>query len=156
MYPGRVRIADRKDEEELMDMCRELHRENGIFPMNEDKVRAMLHKAFDRQGGIIGVIGELGKIEGIIYAMISTFWYSDTPHIEELFNFCRPQYRKSNNAHDLIEFAKWCSDQSGMPLLIGVISNERTAAKVRLYQRRLNQPIGSFFLYNSEYVGKVA
>jgi hypothetical protein len=146
-YPGRVRIADRKDEEELMGLCRQLHNENALFKINEDKVRTMLRRAFNREGGILGVIGEPGKVEGMIYMLVSNFWYSDDPHLEELWAYVVPAYRKSKNAIELMDFAKWCSDQSGFPLIIGVISNERTAGKVRLYQRQFQSPIGNFFFY---------
>ena len=149
-YPGRVRIADRSEEAEVMRLCRMLWEENGIFSMNDDKVRATLRRAFDREGGILGVIGDPGKLEAMIYMLVSAFWYSDDPHLEELFAFTVPEYRRSRNAIDLLNFAKWCSEQSGYPLLIGIISNERTAAKVRLYQRQLNAPIGNFFLYGQK------
>jgi hypothetical protein len=146
-YPGRVRIAEQKDEEELMTLCRNLSSENAMFEVNDDKVRAMLRKAFNREGGVLGAIGEPGKIEGMIYMLVSTFWYSDQPHLEELFAYVVPEYRKSKNAVELMKFAKWCSDQSGFPLVIGVISNERTEGKVRLYQRQFSKPIGNFFWY---------
>lgn len=149
-YPGRVRIADPKDEEELMELCRQLHKENGIFSLNEDKVRDTLHMAFDRKGAVLGVIGTPGKFEALICMLVSSFWYSSDPHFEELFCYTVPEYRKSENAKDLIGFAKWCSDQSNFPLLIGVMSNERTEGKVRLYQRQLSKPIGSFFFYKKE------
>jgi len=38
------------------------------------------------------------------------------------------------------------SDQLGIPLLTGIISKERTAAKIRLYDRMLPR-IGAFYLY---------
>ena len=150
MKPERVRIADKSDEEELMAICRELHQENGLFAMNEDKVRDMLYRSFDRQGGIVGVIGAPGGIEGLICMIMSTFWYSNDPHWEELFSFVLPQYRRSTNAKDLIEFAKWCADGTGFPLVIGILSNERTESKVRLYQRQLDKPIGAFFKYTPQ------
>lgn len=146
MLPGRVRIAQQSDEEEVMGLCRELHVENGIFGMNEDKVRAMLRRAFERQGAIVGVIGDPGKIEGVICLTLSTFWYSDDAQWEELFSFVKKEYRKSKDALDLMDFARWCSDTSKIPIIIGVISNERTAGKVRLYQRKFS-PIGAFFFY---------
>jgi hypothetical protein len=34
-----------------------------------------------------------------------------------------------------------------MPLMIGVMSNSRTDAKVKLYERQFGNPAGSFFLY---------
>ncbi len=150
MFSGRVRIAGKNDEEELMEICRRLHAENGMFPMNQNKVRDVLRKAFNREGGILGVIGDPGKIEGAIYMMVSTFWYSDECHLEELFSYVLPEYRRSRNALELVEFGKWCSDQSGFKLLIGIQSNERTAAKIRLYHRKLGDPIGAFFLHKPD------
>ena len=146
-YPGRVHIAEQKDEEELMVLCRNLALENAMFPVSDDKVRAMLRRAFNREGGVLGIIGESGKIEGMIYMMVSTFWYSDKPYLEELFLYVSPEYRKSKNAIELMKFSKWCSDQSGFALVIGVISNEKTEGKVKLYQRQFFKPAGNFFFY---------
>lgn len=138
------------DEDELMVICHELHQENGLFDMDDDMVRAMLRRAFDRQGGIIGIIRGEKKIEAAIYAMLSNFWYSKDNHIEELFSFVREPYRKSNHAAALLEFAKKCSTQIGIPLVIGVLTNKKMEAKVRLYQRKLAvPPAGAFFVYNS-------
>lgn len=134
-----------------MEMCKLLHEENGLFPMNEQSVRNVLHLAFAKKGGMVGVIGEPGKIEGMIYLLISTFWYSDDWHLSELFNWVRPEYRRSHNAKHLIQFAKKCAVELKIPLVIGVISNERTEQKVRLYQRQLSKPHGSWFVYNSKW-----
>lgn len=142
-----VRLATREDEEDLMNLCRELWEENGMFSMSDDLVRMMLHRAFSKQGGIIGVIGEKGKLEGCISIILGTLWYSTEWHLEELFNYVRPQFRKSDRAKQLIQFAKKMSDEVGIPLIIGVISNERTEAKVRLYERQLHKPAGAFFVY---------
>lgn len=149
-YEGPVRIADASCEEEAMRLCRELHKENGLFSLNEDKVRATLQKAFYRQGGILGIIGTPTKIEAMICMIISSFWYSDDPHLEELFVFVRQEHRKSKHAVELIRFAKWARAEGKIPLVIGVISDERTAGKVRLYQRELGRPIGNFFIYGLE------
>ena len=147
-YPGRVRIAERHDEDEVMALCRDLHIENGLFNLDESKVRGILKRAFDKEGGILGAIGPSGHIEGMIYMQVSTFWYTSQPCLEELFMYVAPQYRKTRNAIELMHFSKWCSEQSGFPLLIGVISNERTEGKVRLYQRQFDKPLGNFFLYS--------
>ena len=146
-YPGRVRIVGSEEEEEVMALCRDLHKENGLFLMDDEKVRAMLRKAFNREGGILGAIGSPGSIEALIYILVSSFWYSNESHLEELFTYVAPQYRKSRNAVELMHFAKWCVDQSGLPLVIGILSNERTAGKVRLYQRQFDKPAGNFFFY---------
>lgn len=143
---GRVRLATHDDEDELVAQCRRLHEENGLMEMSERKVRDMLRRSFDRMGGIIGVIGKPGEIEASIALSIGQIWYSDEWFLEELFNHVLPEYRRSTNARDLIVFAKNCADEIGLPLLIGVLSNDRTAAKVRLYERQLGTPSGAFFL----------
>ena len=147
---SRVRKARPADEEELMELCRDLWLENALFNMNDDKVRAVMHRAFQNEGAIIGVIrDDDGPIEGAIFLTISTFWYSDDHHIEEYFLYVRPKYRRSHNAKDLMNFAKRCSDALGIPLVIGVISNHMTKEKVGLYRRQFPNEAGSFFIYNT-------
>ena len=148
-YPGRVRIAEKKDEEQVLKICRNLSEENGMFPMSESKVNAMLQRAFAREGGILGLIGD-DPIEGMVYMLVSSLWYTDEPFLDELFLYVSPEHRKSRNAIELMNFAKWCSDESGIPLVIGVISNQKTEGKVRLYQRQFKQPAGNFFFYKKD------
>lgn len=142
-----VRLATPKDADAIFELCKMLHAENGLFPMDDDLVHETMQKGIEKQGGILGVIGpEGGPLEGIIYMLISNFWYSRKPHLEELFNFVHPDHRKSDHAKALIEFAKKCANDD-IRLVIGVVSNTRTEAKVRLYERRLGKPAGAFFVY---------
>jgi hypothetical protein len=143
-----VRKAVPADMPELMEMCRALHAENAMFTMDEDKVSDMLKRAFDGRGAIIGVLGGKGKIQGNIYLSIAQFWYTQEWTLEELYSFVLPEYRKSDNAKELINFAKRCSTELGIPLVIGVVSNIRTRAKVGLYTRQLSDPVGAYFAYN--------
>lgn len=143
-----VRKAKPSEAPELMDLCRALHAENAMFSMNEGKVKEMLDRAFNQQGGIIGVIGDPGHIQGAIYLLISSFWYTNEYCLEELFSYVFPEHRRSTNAKDLVEFGKRCSDELGIPLVIGVVSNIRTEAKVGLYKRQLSAPVGAYFAYN--------
>lgn len=142
-----VRLATHQDEEAIFELCKNLHAENGLFPMDDELVRETITKGMDKKGGILGVIGPVGgPLEGMIYMLISNFWYSRKPHLEELFSYVPPEYRKSNHAKALIEFAKKCANDD-IRLVIGVVSNTRTEAKVRLYERRLGKPAGAFFVY---------
>jgi len=106
-----VRKAIPSDEPELMDMCRKLHQENGLFSFSECKVQAVLQSAWNGSGGIIGVIGAPGKIEGSICLTINDYFYTDEFNLGELWNFVLPEYRKSTNAKELINFAIRCSDE---------------------------------------------
>lgn len=146
---SKVRLATQRDEPALMEVCHALHRENGLFPMDDELVRNMLYRAFARQGGIIGVIGQENDIQAAIYVLISNYWYTRNSHLEELFNWVRPDCRKSDHAETLIESAKGWAVEIGVPLLIGVVTNKRMEGKVRLYRRKLGYPSGAFFVYNA-------
>ena len=142
-----VRIAKEADIPGIYELCKLLHEENGIATMDDEKVLGMIWQAVTRQGAVIGVIdGEQG-LEGCISLVVDELWYTTQHHISELFNFVRPDARKSPHAKSLIEFAKSFADSVGLPLFIGVVSNERTEAKVRLYQRQLSKPAGAFFIH---------
>lgn len=152
-----VRIATPADEDGIMGLCHMLHEENGLFQMDVERVRDTIHAALvpDRNPehslGIIGVIGPVGALQGMIVLKLGTFWYArhDDCHLEEYFAFVHPDHRRSTNAKALVAFAKETSDRLKIPLLIGIISNERTEAKVRLYDRWLPRA-GAFFFYKPE------
>lgn len=146
-----VRIATADDEEAVMAMCRRLHSENGLFSLNESKVRALLHRCYKKDGTIVGVIGEPGQIEASTCLAISDYHYTDEWHLSELWNFVEEPFRKSGNAEALIEFGKACAVKMGVPFITGIITNKQMAGKVRLYRRLLGYPTGAFFCYNSKW-----
>jgi hypothetical protein len=152
-----VRKATAEDRDGIWDMLHLLHEENGVFHISEPKLdytlNRILHPEDIPEGdmglrGFIGVIGPVKKIEGLIILTLGSFWYTDEAHLEELANFVHPEFRKSNHAKTLLAWSRHISDSVGIPLLIGIISNSRTVAKVRLYRRQLPEA-GSFFLYNA-------
>ncbi len=146
----RVRVAVPADLQQLLEMGYELHRENGLVSASELKIEAAAHRAIEGKDGVAGVIGPVGALQAMIYLVIGQYWYSDDLHLEELCNYVRPEFRKSGNAKALIGFAKKCAKNMKLPLLIGVVSNQRTSEKVRLYRRQLGFPAGAYFLYNSK------
>ena len=141
-----VRKATIADRSQILEMCEENHRDNGQFSLSMPKVEAMIDKAFNGGGAIIGVVG-VSQIEGMLILLISQFWYTSDWCLEEIQNFVRPQFRRSTHAKDMINFGRRCSDELGIPLVIGVVSNERTKAKMELYRRQLGDPVGGYFLY---------
>ena len=151
-----VRIATRQDEPGLVKLLHMMHAESGMFDLDEREMRATFARAFDRQGGLIGVIGASENIEAALYLLISRFWYTTQNHLEDLFNFVRPDCRKTNYADLLLAFGKDCSDKIGIPLVLGVLTNKRVEAKVRLYRRKLGMPVGAVFVYNAHWVSDAA
>lgn len=149
-----VRDAVVADEEAVMALCRSLHEENGLFRFDEDLVRVAVRRALAKDHAILGVIDRDGVLQGCVYLYIDHAWYSRDNVVEELFNFVHQDHRVgTNNAKSLIAWAKTCAERLELPLMIGVISNNRTAAKVRLYKQQLPQ-VGAFFLHNAEALGR--
>lgn len=97
---------------------------------------------------MIGAPGE--ALRGMIFMTIGQLWYSDQWVLEELFSYVPPEFRRSDYAKDLIDFAKKQADELSLKLMIGILSNERTEAKVRLYTRKLGPPAGAYFVYGGK------
>ena len=143
-----VRLGVEADIPQLLELGRMLHTENALMPLSEDRILSAIWRAIRQDRAMIGVIGPVGAIQGGIYLTVGQFWYTDKPHLEELFSYVAPRFRKSKNAKALIEFAKQSAKRLDVPLLIGIISNNRTEAKIRLYERQLGKHSGAYFLYN--------
>ena len=145
----KVRLAAPGDIEEVIQIGRELHKENGLTALDEGAIRQAAEAAILHGQGIVAVIGK-EPIEAMIYLGLRQYWYSSQPHLEEMLNFVREPFRRSKNAISLIEFAKQAAVKIGVPLLIGIVSNEKTEQKMRLYTRRLGKPAGGYWLYNAK------
>lgn len=162
--PSVVRPAIMADQPEIWRLFRLHHDENGIFPLSERKVQYLLDRilspaqiAADDTGprGLIGVIGPVGALEGMIMLVLGAPWYSDEITMDDCTNFVDPPHRRSEHARTLIAYSKHLVDtvRIGHPtfkMMLGVLSTERTAAKIRLYGRELDEPVGAFFMYPRE------
>jgi GNAT superfamily N-acetyltransferase len=145
-----VRLATMDDLEDLLSMGRELHKENGLLNLDEALIRQGALDAINGNHSVVGVIGPTGHMEGAIHLAFRRFWYTSDWHLEELWAYVRPQYRRSTNAKALVQYAKHCAETLKVPLLIGILSNTQTEAKVALYRRQLGAPSGAYFLYNAK------
>lgn len=145
-----VRMAEPADREAILALTALLHNENGLFALSPPKVQRMLDRYFDREGAVIGVIGSVGKPVGTIYLGLDQLIYTDDYALVEQWNFVHPDHRRTNYATQLIAYAKNLSDEMKMPLLTGILSNKRTEAKVRLYERQMEKA-GAYFCYNRQF-----
>lgn len=145
-----VRVATPDEVHDVMAGAMEACSENGFVNVNQVKLLGQIWDALNLNNGIVGVIGEPGKLEGGILLRVTEMWYSDDRILEEKALFIHPEYRnaKGGRARRLCEFAKRAAEQLEIPLLIGVLSNNRTVAKIRMYERQFGEPSGAFFLYN--------
>ena len=127
--------------------------ENGFLHPNPLKMAAEIWPALNNDHGLCAVIGAPGgKIEGAVLLRIGSMWYSDYQVVEEKAIFIHPEFRnaKGGRASKLCEFSKKVADHLKIPLIIGVLSNHRTSAKVRMYERQFGPPSGAFFLYGAQ------
>lgn len=150
-----VRLAVPADEDKIVAMIKLLHDENGLFPLSERRVRDYMQRFFQKQGALIGVVGPEGDPVGSIYLEIGQPYYSECWYLNEAWNFVHPDHRRSDYAKQLLGWAKKMSTDMHLPLMIGIVSNHRTEAKVRLYEKQLEKA-GAFFVWNRQFAGPCA
>src|SRR5216683_7711867 len=135
--PSIVRIAGPLDFPEVWRLLMQSHRENAIFPLAEDKVKWFVNRAIYPETippddtafrGIIGVIGQAGSLEGLIFLSIGTYWYTHAKNIEELMVYVDPEHRRSEHAKALVSFMKMQVELTGIPLVTGILSTQRLEA----------------------------
>ena len=156
--PSVVRKAIAADAPEIWRLFLMGHRENGVFQLSPSKVDYFLNRALHPDQiaindggprGQIGVIGTPGKLEAIVFLILGSFWYSEDIHLEELLVYVDPECRRSEHAKACIGWMKKTADDLEVKLLTGIISKDRTEAKIKLYDRHLPR-IGAFYLYPLE------
>ena len=149
--PPHVRVATPDEVDAVMELALMGCMENEFMPHDPVLVLQDVWAAINLHDGIIGVIGPPGSqpLEGAVLLRIGNIWYSQGRHIEERAIFVHPEFRsaKGGRAARLAEFSMAVADQLEMPLTIGVLSNSRTEAKVRLYSRVLGKPAGAYWIY---------
>jgi hypothetical protein len=147
-----IRAGVPDDIHQLMELAMDASRELAFVKPDPEKILADIWAALHQEDGIVGVIGEPGKqIEGAVLLRVGAMWYSSEKVLEEKGIFIHPNFRSSraHRGRRLCEFSKRVADQLGMPLIIGILSNDRLEAKARLYERQFGKPSGTFFLYGA-------
>lgn len=147
----KVRVGTPADVHAVMDVALMCCAENALSKPNPEKLVQDVWAALNLIDGICGVIGAPGRlVEGFVLLRVGTQWYSDDLLLEERAVFVRPEFRsaKGGRAARLVEFSRHAADHLGIPLTIGILSNGRTEAKIRLYKRTLGEPSGAYWIYN--------
>jgi hypothetical protein len=147
-----IRAGVPSDIHQLMDLAMNASKELAFVNYDPEKILAEIWAALHQESGIVGVIGPVdGQIEGAVLLRVGAMWYSSEKVLEEKGIFIHPDFRSSraHRGRRLCEFSKRVADQLGMPLIIGILSNDRLEAKARLYERQFGKPSGTFFLYGA-------
>lgn len=151
-----IRLGTPDDVHEVMKLAIAAVEENAFLDATAVRLLQEVWPALNLDKGLIGLIGPpSGEIEGMLVLRIGTLYYSEMLCIEEKVCYVKPEFRsaRGGRARKLCEFGKSVSDTLKLPLSIGVLSNSRTAAKTRLYERIFGPQAGAFFLYGAETLG---
>ena len=130
----------------LMDATRAGHEENGQHQISMIKCAQMVWRGVTRQQALMGVIGDPFLVKAFISLEIDPVYYSEEMGLFERILIVRKEFRNHSPASRLIDFAKHISDELGLELTTGIISDIRLEAKARLYQRKL-QKGGVWFVH---------
>lgn len=149
-FPG-VSFARPQDEDEVYAMLLEMHKENGLFSVDENKVREVIKGSTQQREGEFGFIGVIrdDHVEASVGLNITQWWYSSEWCLQERWCYVRIDYRRKNHARRLVDFAKWCADKMSLPLAMSVLSTTRTEAKERLFRRKMTH-VGGIFMHRSD------
>ena len=147
----KVRTGTPDDVHRMMAVALSACEDNGLTDPDPLKLLNEIWSSLNLHHGIVGIIGEPGKpIEAAVLLRVEIMWYakSDKWCCVERAIFVHPDFRaaKGGRASRLIEFSKQAADKLGLPLIIGILSSERTAAKVRMYRRQLGEPSGAYWI----------
>jgi hypothetical protein len=148
-----IRLATTEDMAEVMRLAVTACEENGFLNASTEALAKEIWPALAMDHGLCPVIGPpSGEIQGLALLRIGSMWYApQTTVLEEKAIFVYPKYRaaKGGRAALLCEYTKKVADTLAIPLIIGVLSNTRTIAKVKMYTRIFGEPAGAFFLYGA-------
>jgi GNAT superfamily N-acetyltransferase len=145
-----VRLADIEDIPSIMTLTRLAAEEDAQHPYDPEKVWNVVRRHYEKTGGLVAVAGPKGEpVRGFLIMIVDEIWYSPDYQLLELSLFVAPEHRKSTLAKQLMAFSKAASEGLKLDLTIGVLSNERTSAKVRLYQRQF-KTAGAYFVYRPQ------
>lgn len=135
----------------MMDLSLAACEENGFSRPSPTKLCTEIWSSLNLHHGIVGIIGEAGKpLEAAVLLRVESMWYSDDLVLNERAIFVAPEFRqaKGGRASKLCDFSETASVRLGFPLVIGILSNQRTEAKVRLYHRKFGPASGAYWIVN--------
>jgi hypothetical protein len=148
-----VRVGTPADIHPMMDLALAACEENGLIRPNPIKLLNEIWSSLNLHHGVVGIVGEPGKpIEAAVLLRAESMWYSDDLILNERAVFVAEQFRaaRGGRARLLVEFAKTAADKLGIPLIIGIMSDQRTEGKVRLYERQMGKSSGAYWIYNGK------
>jgi GNAT superfamily N-acetyltransferase len=141
----KIRVATWDDAPQLWQLAWLAHRENGLFPLSQPKVKQLLTDLIDQRRGVVAVIG--GTIlEACVWVTIGEgSWYTTSLSVADALLFVHPDYRGGLHAVRLLAWMKRFARDRQLPWMTAVVSKRRTQAKCKLYRKVGLRPVGEVY-----------
>lgn len=146
-------IATSDDLQEVCDLLRVMHAENGVGRVNETKALGVITQTIN--AGHCLITRDQGQVVGSMGLYRSQWWYSDDPVFFDQWFFVHPKHRSSGHALRLISAMKAISAQNKTPFVLSVGTTVDTLEKLRFFRKHL-QPFGGSFVYLPDVVVSAA
>ena len=140
-----VRLASLSDEDKILALCWDAHKEMPDRRLSIPKVQGMVRGCLSGNG-IIGVVDACGDIRGMVGLIATTPWFSEDNELHDWLTFVRADCRHLRYFSALLRFAKGEAERVGLPLHVGHVGDDRMEAKARAYRRHFPK-YGEFFRY---------
>lgn len=112
-------------------------------------------KVYETQNGVIEsglciVIERDGRIVASAGLMEAAPWYSAGQVLGDFWFYILPGFRGAGVFSELMRACQQVADDKGLPLILSVSSEERAAAKVRLFGQYGMKQFGGSFIYRGD------
>ena len=136
-----MRIAVREDEPAILQLLESARADFAPLAIDTDRVSQALASAFDRNGGLIAVIGPRDDVQALIFFRITQPWFSTDHVLEELCRIVRPD--RPELTATLNRFADKCRDALSLPVmtLTSKASQEAKRSRSRPQVGKIPHPV---------------
>lgn len=132
-----VRLAGWHDEPGVVECALLENAENGFADAEPDLVAQRIHALVRKIGGLVGVIKGDEGIEAAIAIVFSRFWVTHEMHLEKLFAYVRPEFRRTDHAKSLFGFAKHAAERTGLKFIFAERSDFEMTDEMRALADRM-------------------
>lgn len=137
-------VATPDELEEVCDLLRVMHAENGIGRVDEHKARGAISQIINASGCLIS--RQDGKIVGSVGLTMTSWWYSGENFLTDMWFFVHPEHRDGGHASRLIGWMKSAADLGRVPVVLSVGTKVDSLSKLKFFRKHMT-PFGGAFIY---------
>lgn len=113
---------------DVFDLLLAEHAEAGIAPLNAEKTAEVCYRTLE-QGMTLIARDRKGKAIGTMGIVNQEFWYSDTPHLQDVWLYVAPKNRRGTVGKMLLKGARAIADARDLLLFVTIANPNRPHKK---------------------------